>query len=202
LTEAAQRYHQSVSEAASYLAERGLWEQEAVDGFLLGFAADPAPGHEWFAGRLTIPYLTPSGVVGMKFRCIQGHDCKEAGHEKYLGPAGQKDRLYNVQALHEANGTVYITEGEIDALSATLAGAPAVGISGASKWQPHYAKVFEDFETVTVLVDGDDAGKDFAKRVRAELEGNVRVVTLPQGYDTNSYILEYGVNVFKDLIGR
>jgi len=36
--------------------------------FHLGVVVDPLPGHEQFLGRVAIPYVTPSGVVDIRFR--------------------------------------------------------------------------------------------------------------------------------------
>jgi hypothetical protein len=45
---------------------------------------DPIAGHELGEGMLSIPYITPAGVVGIKFRRL------DEGTPKYLWPTGQK----------------------------------------------------------------------------------------------------------------
>lgn len=200
-TAAAERYHETVRGAASYLGPRGLWDRSITDSYLLGHVTEPAAGDEDFTGRLVIPYLTPSGVVNLKFRCIEAHDCKAVEHHvKYLGYSGAGDRMYNVAALRDAGDRIHIAEGELDALSATVAGFHAVGISGASKWQPHYSKLVEDFDDVVVFADGDKAGRDFAKHVRSELN-NARIVYFPEGEDANSLLAARPVAEFADLVG-
>jgi hypothetical protein len=200
-TTTAERYHETVAAAASYLADRGLWDPAITASYLLGHVTEPAAGDEDFGGRLVIPYLTPAGVVSLKFRCIQAHDCKAVEHHvKYLGYPGAGDRVYNVQALHDASETIYVAEGELDALSTTVAGFPCIGISGANKWEPHYAKLLEDFDDVVVFADGDKPGRDFAKRVRGELN-NARIVYFPEGEDANSVLTAGTVAEFADLVG-
>ena len=55
------------SPAEEYLGGRGLLD--AAPQFLLGYVAEPEPGHDHrFSGMLSIPYITPAGVVGFKFR--------------------------------------------------------------------------------------------------------------------------------------
>lgn len=198
LTKAAETYHQQMDfHTAGYLEARGLYA--AADSFRLGAVVEPLPGHETMAGRLSIPYITPSGVVNLKFRCTQDHECKDHGHPKYLGLPGHRDRLFNVQALHDAKDVIHICEGESDTIAATLADIYAVGISGASKWEPHYDRVFEDFERVVVLADGDSAGKDFAKRIM-EMD-HASVITFPEGQDVNSFILTEGRDAFHKHVG-
>jgi DNA primase len=200
LTATAQRYHQALDQSAlTYLAERGLADQEVVEAFCLGVVRDPAPGHEDYVGRLCLPYLTPSGVVALRFRCLRSHDHSAERCPKYLDLPEQEARLFNVKALREASDVIYVTEGELDAISATVVGFPAVGVSGATKWQPHWSRNLEDFEEVVVLADGDDPGRNFAKMVRQKVE-RVRVVQMPAGSDVNDFLVTKGVDAFKSLI--
>lgn len=196
---AVERFESHVHLAESYLAERGLWEDGILRVARLGVVAEPTPEYEKYEGRLVLPYLTPGGVVNIKFRCIQHDKCD--GHKKYLGLPGAVDRLYNVQALHDASKTIHIAEGELDALSASVVGFPCVGISGASKWQAHYTKLFEDFEQVIVFAEGDEAGREFGKRIRGELD-NARVVQLPDGEDVNSLLArdDFTLDDFEQLL--
>ena len=75
LTELAHRYHDALTEEVrTYLETRALGP-DVVTGSLLGLVSDPDPAHEQYRGRLSIPYITPAGVVGMRFRCMEKHDC-------------------------------------------------------------------------------------------------------------------------------
>jgi len=193
-------YAKGVAAAESYLRGRDLWDDDVLVGYRLGVVGDEHfPEHRHVVGRLAIPYLTPGGVVNMKFRCIEDHDCKAEEHAKYLGTVGAEDRLYNVQALHDADDTIYVTEGELDAITATVAGFPAVGISGASKWADHYGKLFEDFAEVIVLGDGDAAGEKFADMVLREVE-HARPVFMPDDEDVNSVVVEFGDKRLREII--
>lgn len=196
---AVERFEKCVHLAESYLAERGLWGDGIETEFRFGVVVEPSPEYQQYEGRLVLPYLTPAGVTNIKFRCIEHDRCD--GHKKYLGLPGAVDRLYNVQALHDADKTIHIAEGELDALSASVVDFPCVGISGASKWQQHYTKLFEDFEQVIVFAEGDDAGREFGKRIRGELE-NARVVQLPDGEDVNSLLArdDFTLYDFKQLL--
>jgi DNA primase len=194
LTAAATGYHDHLvtaqpEVAVTYLEERGLWDEGLVATFRLGLVADPAPGHETYAGRLVIPYLTPSGVVNLRFRDLTGHS-----GAKYLG-LGESTNLYNVAALHGDSDTVLVCEGELDVVAATHAGYAAVGVPGAKAWKPHYGRLLADPARVVVVADGDEAGRDLAKVVAKWVE-HAEVRLMPDGHDVNSFLLEEGVEAF------
>lgn len=211
LAEAAHRYHNTVEDVAPYLAGRGLTKAHA-DSFLLGAVSDPMPGHERFRGMVSIPYLTPAGVVGFKFRCpAVDHSCKAESHPKYDSPAGQQSRLYNVGALHGDSNVIAIVEGELKALICTaVVGVPAVGTPGTqwTKEHPHFARVFADFEHVVVVADHDlnedgrtDQGRGVghAKKVAASLGG--RVVMPPPGLDLDEWVAKEGAEAVREGMG-
>lgn len=200
-TRAAHQYHDALpgSPAETYLADRGLLD--AVDEFLLGYVAEPAPGHDhMFTGMLSIPYLTQSGVVGFKMRRLG------PGDPKYLAPAGQKQHLFNVNAIVNAVEDVLIVEGELDAVAATMAGFPAVAVPGVKGWKPHFGRCFDGIGRVLVITDNDlredgsNPGQDLAKKLVDELPNAVRVA-LPLGEDVNSTINKYGARHLAELVG-
>ena len=199
LARAQETYANYLSEADEYLLSRGI-DLEAAKSAGLGVVRDPLPGQERLAGRLAIPYMTGAGPVNMNFRCIQNHKCKDVGHGKYQHWAGLSSNLYNVQALDSAGTAIAIAEGEIDALSSTLAGIPCVGVAGATKWEDHWNLVFEDFTRVYVWQEGDDAGKKFADRVVQEV--NAVRVELPSGEDVNSIWTASGAEALRTRIRK
>lgn len=192
------RYHAKLTPSVrEYLNGRGITDG-AIDEFRLGLVTDPDPTHEMFVGRLSIPFITPTGVVSMRFRCLEDHDCKPLKHGKYEGIAGEQSRLFNVSALHTAMGSVGICEGELDAIVASVSGMASVGVPGASAFKRYWYRLFDDFETVYVLGDGDSSGRKFA----SELSGNIRgarALPMPAGYDVSSYVQEHGAEAFQRL---
>ena len=199
----AHRYNEALTpEVLSYLAGRGL-DQDAVRGSLLGLVADPDPLHEQYRDRLSIPFITPTGVVYMRFRCLgdmadEKHSCKEYGHGKYEGPSEQGTHLYNVAALHEADTVIAICEGELDAQVATVCGLPAVGVPGAQNWKSFYYRLFDDFGRVLILGDGDTAGRTFTNKLASVISGGEAKV-LPNGQDVSSFVVEYGKEAFMEF---
>jgi len=200
LTDAANKYATSLTpQAASYLAARGI-TQEVAHTFLLGSVVEPSAGHEHAVNRLSIPYLTPAGVVGIKFRSV------DESTPKYLWPTGQKIGLYNVLDLHKPSDTIAICEGEIDTIVASgIVGIPAVGVAGVSQWKPWFPKLFESYSRILIFADNDvkedgrNPGQELAKRIKEDLD-KAEIVHLPDNMDTNDVYLQLGKDWFTERI--
>ena len=140
LMKATQQYASQIDKAEEYLSTRKLSVEEAKR-FHLGLVVDPLPGHEAFAGRLAIPYVTPTGVVDIRFRTIKNED------PKYMGMAGAKTTMFNTNAIFSAQKYICVTEGEFDCIVMSVKTAhPTVGIPGANNWKSHYSRILDDFE--------------------------------------------------------
>jgi DNA primase len=209
--QAASIYQQDLAgdtSAQAYLAKRGLGPA-ALGTFRLGVVHRPLVGHEGYAGRLAIPYLTPAGVVNLRFRCLQSHDCGETvlwtdkngkPHTctKYLSIDGAGTNLYNVLDLKKDSPSIVVAEGEIDAMSWSLAGVPAVGLPGVDAWQEHFGRCLEDFDVIYAAGDSDTAGRKLnsllAKKTKA------RPLRFPPGEDSNSIYAREGADGLRRLI--
>lgn len=152
-----------------------------------------------FTGRLTIPYIDRMGVYGMKFRCLQLHDCKAVDCPKYLTLPGQELGLYNVLSLDRAGSAVHICEGEIDAiiLSQVFPDDPVLGIPGAALWRNHFPFHLAAFERVVIWPDGDAAGKAMADVFRKHIR-ELETMPIPKGMDVNTVFLEHGAAWFHE----
>lgn len=200
LNEATDRYGARIDMLADYLKGRGI-TRTAARAAKLGYVDSPLPGHEPYQGRLSIPYLTESGTVDMKFRCVEDHDCKGYGHGKYLCLPASDSRMYHVTSALTADSYIAVTEGELDAVILNhLCEIPAVGIPGASSWKRHYARVLEDFDRVYVLGDGDKAGTEFARSVSKQIDAGIPII-LPEGMDVNDVYLDGGPAALMNLMG-
>lgn len=194
LVKATTQYASHIGEAAEYLATRGLSVDEARK-FHLGVVVDPLPGHEAFRGRLAIPYITPSGVVDIRFRAMHGED------PKYMGMIGAKTTMFNTSAVFAATQYICVTEGELDCVTMSVKTKhPTVGIPGANNWKSYYSRILDDFDTVVILADGDNAGMEFAKKISRELP-NVNIVQMPEGEDVNSTYIKQGTEWIDERIG-
>lgn len=193
LGKAAKHYAQNIALASEYLADRGL-SLAIAQRAGLGVVHDPHTGHDGMAGRLSIPYITNTGVVDIRFRSLDGSD------PKYLGLPGAKTHMYNVRGVAEADDYIAVCEGELDAITLHHAvGIPAIGIPGASNWKTHYRRLLQDFERVYVFADGDKAGHDFARHLAREVNGVV-IINMPDGEDVNSMYLKEGANYFMEKV--
>jgi len=195
LLQATHQYANQIHLATEYLATRNLSVAEA-QRFHLGVVKDALPGHEQYLGRLAIPYITPSGVVDIRFRAIGNAD------PKYMGMPGAKTSMFNAQVVLTASDYICVTEGEIDCITMSVkTNHPSIGIPGANNWKPFYSKILDDFDTVIVLADGDSAGMDFGKKVSREL-GNVNIVQMPEGHDVNSIVMLEGAEFINERIRK
>lgn len=178
-----------------YLMEdRGL-SLETIKHFRLGAVVNPDPQDHKFQYRICIPHMNLRGVTVLRFRAAPG----QSG-PKYLQPAGSRISVYNVAQLSEPLDYVAACEGEVDAMTLTQCGYPAVGFPGASTWRDHHAYLFDGYQRVFVLGDGDDAGEEFASKVARHVP-NPRVITLPDNQDVNGLYVEQGIEAIHKLLG-
>ncbi|MFE1095860.1 toprim domain-containing protein [Streptomyces smyrnaeus] len=207
MAEATNRYHKAIAgneTARAFLVKRlGDLSWDSARYFSLGVVDDPLPGHEAYTGMLCIPYVAPYGVVGLKFRCLVDHDCKAVHKNRYLFPPGHTHRPYNTAALSRAEPYLAICEGEIDTITAHMAGIPAVGFPGAGSWKKVYARMIRGYSAVYILADNDDGGTGVEKfaEVIAEDVRNARIVQMPKGHDVNSFVQESGYDALREKVG-
>ena len=194
------RYQSNLYVAAEYLEGRGITEDTAVWA-RLGVVDEGIHGDSEAAfQRLSIPYITRSGVVDLRFRCIRDHECSEVGCSKYLGRPGVSPRLYHVSSLVEAGSGICVAEGELDCVILNQLGYEAVGIPGVANWKPHWGRLFEDFDRIVVFCDGDSAGVGFGRAWSERFPQSVELVTFPDGHDVNSMYLMEGPEWFEHRI--
>jgi len=186
--------------AQEYLSRRGFTSAVAAT-FRLGVVRHPIEGQERFRGRLSIPYLTRAGVVNMRFRCLRQHLCKPEGCPKYL-PAidGMEGNLFNVNDTFADGDSIAVTEGELDAISCSISGIPAVGMPGATQWKPHWKRVLEDFPVVYAVGDGDEAGSKFNAKLMKELKAIP--IKMANGEDCNAEYQRGGAERVRALFPR
>lgn len=184
------------SPAADYLKSRGI-PGTTAQLFRLGYVGEPKEGHEQFKGWVSIPYITPFGVVAVRFRNL--------GTEgpKYLQESGTRSPLFNVRDLHRPEPHVAICEGEFDAIILSgLCGVPAVAVPGVSHWETNadvWKRLFEDYERVFVVMDPDKPGQDMAKRIMADVVSDPANIVLPA--DVNDTYLTFGPEFIRAKLG-
>ena len=194
LEKATHRYAGNISLAQDYLASRGI-PLEVARLAQFGVVVEPEAGHEAMLGRLSIPYITKTGVVDLRFRALN-----PAVEPKYMGLTGAETRMYNVLDVERAGDYIGICEGEIDTLTLSgIVGIPCVGVPGANSWKKHYTRLLADFERVFIFADGDQPGIEFARSLARELP--VTIIQLPDGTDVNSMYVQEGSQYFHQKVG-
>jgi DNA primase len=178
------------SPVEEHLLSRGI-TKEAQTFFRLGYVGNPLKGHEKYSGSLSIPYITGSGVVTLRFRTF-------GRGAKYLSLPGAVGRPFGVGLLGE-EAPVYIVEGELDAISCWIAGLPTVGFPGANTWAPVFSRIFR-FRSVVVVADGDEPGMRFAEEVARDIE-RCDIISCPPGEDANSILVSQGPEGLRNLVG-
>lgn len=196
---AASRYESNLNQAEKFLAERKIsWE--VARHFRLGVVNEPVPGHEGYRGRLAIPYLTPTGVTTMRFRCLRDHICKDVDCPKMLGLPLHEPRLYNVGDLFIDTDLLVIVEGESDTWTVKSLHIPVIGYQGVESWEPYFTKAIGRYPDIIVLADMDDSGQGLAAAKDIAIRVSGRVVECPIGHDPNSTVQTYGPDRLIDLL--
>src|SRR3954451_14079228 len=176
----------AVINGRKYLTDHGIGLMSIAKTYHLGVVINPLPGDERFTGWLSIPYDTPRGFKGIRFRNLSGNEPKIGQHP------GQPGRLYNTKAYFADSSVIGIAEGEIDAIAATeCLGLPTIAVPGSQMWAAHkniWSPLFKNFRQVLVLRDGDQAGKDLADQISESLKLRARVIDMPAGEDVSSMV--------------
>jgi len=194
LGRATTKYAANIHLAADYLVSRGITKEVALAA-RLGVVSEPEPGHEAYKNRLSIPYITKTGVVDLRFRSLDS-----AVEPKYMGMTGAETKMYNVQDIERAGDWIGVCEGELDTLTlSALVGIPCIGVPGANSWKKHYTRLLADFERVFVFADGDEPGREFARGLAKELP--VTTITMEDGEDVNSTYVKHGAEVIREKMG-
>ena len=207
-----------VMRTIEYLTAHGV-TKDMAERYQLGFVNPVEAADRQFEGRLSIPYITRTGIVAFKYRCTLPHDCKEYArdghplHAKYAAPLGQEPWIFNPAAFFDAEDVLGIAEGEIDAIVATeRLGIPTVGIPGVEIWtanRKEWRHTFRDYEHVLIFVDGDGpsqahpegAGLEFARAVKKDVGAAARLVRCPNGEDVASMVASGQMDVLLERAG-
>lgn len=189
LNRATQTYYEQLktsNEAIDYLKSRGF-DGEATRALKLGYVRAPVENHQQMAGMLSIPYVTPTGVVAIRFRRIEGEGAK------YHQETGSFSPLFNVRDFHRSEPYIALCEGEFDGgVLSQLVGVPAVAMPGTGQWVKQgkfWRRLFMDYDKVFVVMDPDDAGQKAAVQIMKAIPNGVNII-LP--FDVNDTFLSHG----------
>lgn len=161
------------------------------------------------------PYLDRAGdLIGHKIRAV--------GDKKFwFQPSGKTKCLFNLAALYDgelSGETIYITEGEIDALSLIEVGKTrAVSMpdgwtegltdSGTAKLKPIFDNLAAfDGQDVVIAADTDAVGQSMARAIYGALEEtakSLRIAIWPEGCkDANDVLVQHGPRDLVEALGK
>nr|WP_188130113.1 DNA primase [Massilia mucilaginosa] len=166
--------------------------------------------YDRFRERIMFPIRNTKGqVIGFGGRVL------DQGEPKYLNspetPLFQKGlELYGLyearQAIRDA-GYVLVTEGYMDVVALAQLGFPqAVATLGTACTSTHVQKLLRQTDSVIFSFDGDKAGRRAARRALEaclpQVSDNkiIKFLFLPSEHDPDSFVREFGADVFEQEI--
>jgi DNA primase len=168
---------QRIDTRHQYLAQRGISPATARM-----FGVGMYHGNGFLAGRCVVPIRDEkSQLVAYAGRAVNGEE------PKYRFPAGfrKSQVLFNLDRAVQTGGNhAIVVEGFFDALKVHQAGQPAViALMGSSFSQRQLELLLSHFARVTLMLDGDEAGRRAAEAIAQVLRPNASVnkVELPHG---------------------
>lgn len=166
---------------------------------------------DYQSNRLVFPILNSYGeCVGFSGRIILPND--ERSKYKNTQQSLVFDKSSCVYGIHlvkkikkERNiDKIIIVEGQIDVITMNSNGfSPTVACLGTALTAKHAKELKRFCDNVTLLFDGDEAGKKAAIRaidILVENELTVKVAKLPNGYDPDEFLKAFGKEKMQSLI--
>ena len=163
--------------------------------------------HERFANCVTFPVYGPDGrLVTIYGRFI---DHPEPGrrsatsNKRHVYLSDRSTGLWNAAAV-KTYSEIILVESVIDALSVMMAGhRNVIAIQGTNGFDEADIQTLNTHgvQAVTLLLDGDDAGKKAAERLTEKLSSfSCRALALPDGEDPNSFLRKHGAEKLAQFI--
>jgi len=164
-----------------FFRKRGL-SIETIKKYKIGYDGD----------RFTIPIFIGNVLVNIRKYSI------ESSRAKMLNVDGFGSiKLYPFENIFK-EGTIYIFEGELDAILANQVGINGISVtSGAGAWRKEWAYLLKGRDIV-ICYDVDSAGKKGAQAVAKNISAfakSVKIINLPlnepKGADFTNYIVDF-----------
>ena len=168
----------------SRVGELRGWTAEAMARLGLGYDGR----------RIVFPIEDGAGQLVGVGRYLPGE--RANGAPKMLADAGSIRELWPAPESLNGDRTVWLVEGEPDAVSVASIGMPAVGVPGVASWRSEWAERFTGRD-VTICTDCDDQGRGLAAQISDDLlqhAASVRVLDLDStrsdGHDVGDLVRE------------
>ncbi len=169
--------------------------------------------YDRFRSRIIIPVFDiRSKIIAFGARVMPGTGDKSPA--KYLNSPEtpvyvKRNCLYGLHLAKDAVREldfVIVVEGYLDFIIPYQHGVRNIVASSGTSLTQEQARLIKRFtHNVVVVYDGDSAGQMATLRsldIFVEEGMQVKVVSLPEGYDPDSFVREKGIDAFKTLISR
>ncbi len=148
-------------------------------------------GRERFAGCVVVPVFDANGLLTTLYGRFTG-----GGNKRHVFLPNRPKGVWNASAMKNYPDLILV-ESVIDALSVMSAGFPHVmAVQGTHGLNDEQIRSMREAgaQSVTLLLDGDEAGKTAAKRLKEKLDSSFScsLITLPGDHDPNSYLQAFG----------
>lgn len=198
------------SPAQTYLEQRGL-NSETASRFGLGY--DPEWQHPKAIAAGNNPPKSPRLIVPTGAGSYLARDIREGLDEsarKYSKAKVGKANLLNIEIIKSGDKTpIFITEGELDALSIEQVGGRAIALGGVA----NVGKLVErlkgagtaDVPTLLLALDADEPGREATESMAQglkELNVPFRVVDITLGKKDPNEALQFAPQKFSDAVTR
>ncbi len=181
------------------LEELRGWSTEAIEH--LGIGVDRGYRSPKGGGAVVFPARDETGALT---GCVHyaPDPAKRTGSKSKSIARGPRQLFPPPESIE--GDTVWLVEGEPDAVAAHSIGLPAVGVPGVEGWKDAWSNRFRRFAEVVICVDDDEHGERLASRLAASLAPAApRVVRVrlqsatestSNGYDLTDLTLEARAN--------
>jgi DNA primase len=200
----------SWSALKNHLEELKLPLDKAIELGLLDRKEKGAP-YDKFRGRVIFPIFSTNGrVVGFGGRVLVPSEKAP----KYLN--SPESRIYSkrrtLYGLYHSKEEIMkldsaiLVEGYMDLISLYQAGIKNVVASSGTALTEEQVQLLSRFtKNIVVLFDADSAGQSAAMRsieLLLKQDFEIRMLTLPEGEDPDSFVNKYGVEEFREELSR
>ena len=173
-----------------------IWEELKELGILL------PSSQERFTGCVVAPVFdVEDNIVTLYGRYTDNHATKN-----HLFLPNRSKGIWNIASI-KTYPKVVVVESIIDALSLKMAGHHnTIAISGNCSFNNGEVPLLKEHgvQHITFLLDGDQAGKDAAQRLKQRIDQHFPCETkiLPDNHDPNSYLIENGAKALVALVAN
>lgn len=176
-----------------YLKARGISE-EVQKRFHIGL------DREWTHPKAPNAPKSPRCIIPSSKYCYLARDTRADIPEEAKGYAkskvGHNAPPFNLEALNSDSKAIFITEGEIDALSVEEVGYKAIGLGGASKARSFVAVLKENYKGQAFIILADKDENNTGDIAKAIIEEGLKEINAPyligdiKAHDPNEALIQ------------